>query len=89
MDTGWKVKEKKLETCLMVIGSKPKNMQPIKNLLDQKEKTIQTMKMKLKIPVTDHAWTEEFFILQQEREGKSPHIKLQRLCLRLVLNMLK
>ena len=40
MNRGWKTHVKKLETNLMVVGGKPRNMQPIKKLLDGKEKTI-------------------------------------------------
>ena len=37
MDKLWKTHIKKLETYLMVVGVKPRNMQPIKKLLDEKE----------------------------------------------------
>ena len=69
MSRGWKTHVKKLEAYLMVVGAKPGNMQPIKNLLNEKEKIIQSLKEKLKIIVTDHAQTEELSILQQERDS--------------------
>ena len=51
----------------MAIGSKPGNMQHFKKVLDEKEKTIQSLKKKLKIHITDHAQIEELSILQQKK----------------------
>ena len=51
MNEGWKIKIKKLETYHIAMDVNPRNMKPIKKLLDEKEKTIQSLKNKLKIPI--------------------------------------
>lgn len=58
----------------MAVGAEPRNMQPIKKSLDEMEKTIQYLKKKLKIPITDHAQTEKFSILQQERDSLNKEV---------------
>ena len=60
----WKTKIEKLEVDLIVVGEDPKDSHPIKKLLDDKEKTIQALKKKLKIPRTEHVQIEELVTLQ-------------------------
>lgn len=39
----------------------------MKKLLDEKENTIQSLKKKLKIPISDHPQMEELLTLQKEK----------------------
>ena len=54
---------KSYENELIVAGLQPKEKQPVKKLLDEKEKVIKSLKKQLKIPVTDHPRTEELVVL--------------------------
>ena len=63
---GWQDEIKMLEVDFVYVGVNPKYVQSIKNLLDDKEKTIQTLKKKLKIPGSKHVQTNELVSLQQE-----------------------
>jgi hypothetical protein len=45
-----------------------KKKQSVKNLLDEKEKVIKSLKKQLKIPVIDHPQTEDLVVLQKERD---------------------
>ena len=53
----WQAQIKRLETNLLVVGVDPKNIQPIKNLLHEKENTIQVLQKKLNIPRIEHVQT--------------------------------
>lgn len=49
-----KVHIKKLESDLLVVGEDTKDIQTVKNLLDERDNTIQVLKKKLKIPDIEH-----------------------------------
>jgi hypothetical protein len=51
----------------MDVGAEPDNMQPIKNMIEEKENTIQVMKKKLKIPENEHVQTTKLTTLQREK----------------------
>ena len=57
MNKGWQVQIKKLEIDLMVVGKKSDNKKPTKKVLEEKDKTIISLKKQLKILVTDHPQT--------------------------------
>ena len=57
MSKGWQVQIKKLETYLMVVGKKSDSKNPAKKLLDEKDKTISSLKKKIEILVTYHPQT--------------------------------
>ena len=51
---GRKVQVKKLETNLVNLGSKPNEKKSNKNLIDEKDKLIQSLQKKLKGSATNH-----------------------------------
>ena len=57
MIKGWQVQIKKLEIDLMVVGKKLDSKKPAKKLLEEKDKTIRSVKKQLKIPVTEYPQT--------------------------------
>ena len=63
VNRGWKAKIKKLEDDIITVGEDPKNIHPVNKILDDKEKTIQALKKKLKIPGTKHVHIEELVSL--------------------------
>ena len=63
MSKAWKTQVKKLEEDLLEKGIQLGTKNPIKKLLEEKDKTIQSLKKKLKIPITDHHQTEELLVL--------------------------
>ena len=65
---GWQSKIKKSEVDLVYVGANPKDFQSVKKLLDDKEKVIQTLKRKLKIPSSEHVSIDELVALQQEKD---------------------
>jgi molecular chaperone DnaK (HSP70) len=69
MSKAWQTQVMKLEANLLAKGIQPRTKQPIKKLLEEKDKTIQSLKKKLKILVTDHPQTEELLVLQRERDS--------------------
>ena len=48
---GWKTELKKLEVDLIVVTKNPKNVHPLRKLLDDKDKKIEELKKKLKFLV--------------------------------------
>ena len=58
MGEAWKTQIKKLEADLMEIGMNLDSKKSIKNLLEQKDKTITSLKKQLKIFVVDHTPTK-------------------------------
>ena len=56
---GWKVQVKKLENDLISQGPKDKENKASKNLMDDKDRQIESLQKKLKMPVTDHPQTDE------------------------------
>lgn len=64
----WKVQVKKLENNWVVQGSKDKESKNTKKLLDDKDKQIESLQRKLKMPVTDHPQTYEIMAFQKKNE---------------------
>ena len=83
MSKGWKNQIKKLEDDLVAVGGKYGEKKSAKNLLEGKDKNIQLLKKKLKIPDSDHPQTHELLILQKERD------ELQEEVLNLKANLLQ
>ena len=50
MGKSWKTQNKKLEEHLMEVGLKPDSKKIVKNLLEEKDKVITSLKKQLKIP---------------------------------------
>ena len=50
----------------MAMGVKPDSKNPKNKLLEEKDKTISSLKKQLKIPVVDHPQIEELLTLQEE-----------------------
>ena len=65
---GWKVQVKKLEADLVAQGSKDKESKATKKLLDEKDKQIENLQKKLKIPVTDHPQTNEIMAYRKKND---------------------
>ena len=65
---GWKVQVKKLENDLVVQGSKDRESKNTKKLLDDKDKKIESLQKKLKMPVIDHPQTDEIMAFQRKNE---------------------
>ena len=63
MSKGWKNKIKKLEVDLVAFGGKSSEKKSAKKLLEEKDKTIQSLKKQLKIPDSDHPQTRELVVL--------------------------
>ena len=59
---------KSFEVDLIAVGLNPQEKEPIKRLLEENQKIIQSLKKRLKIPITDHPQTEEMMVLQKERD---------------------
>ena len=59
---------KELQTDLITSGTKPTNFQATKKLLEEKEKTIQFLQKKLKVPVAQHVQLSKLTVLQQEKD---------------------
>ena len=66
MGKSWQTQIKKIEANLMEMGVKPDNKNPTKKLLEEKDKTIISLKKELKILVAYHPQTKEFLTLQEE-----------------------
>ena len=56
---GWKVQVKKLENDLVAQWSKYRESKNTKKFLDDKDKQIESLQKKLKMPITDHPQTDE------------------------------
>ena len=54
---------KMLQGDIISLGIEPNNMQATKNLLEEKDNTIQVLKKKLKVPNTEHVQYSELFAL--------------------------
>lgn len=52
----------------MNLGLKPNEKKSNKNLIDEKDKLIESLQKKLKGSVTDHPQTEEIMVIQSENE---------------------
>ena len=65
---GWKVQVKKLENDLISQGSKDKESRASKNLLDDKDRQIESIQKKLKMPVTYHPQTDEIMAYQHKND---------------------
>ena len=65
---GWKVQVKKLEVDLVAQGSKDKENKATKKLLDEKDKQIENLQKKLKIPVTDHPEIDEIMAYKKKND---------------------
>lgn len=68
MSKGWKNQIKKLEVDLVAIGGKSGEKKSAKKLLEEKDRTIQSLKMKLNIPDSDHPQAQELVFLQKDRD---------------------
>ena len=68
MSKGWENQIKKLEADLVAIGGEFGEKKSVKKLLEENDKTIQSLKNKLKIPNSDHPHTRELLVLQKERD---------------------
>ena len=68
MNKSWYTQVKSFEEDLIVIGVNPQEQQHVKRLLEEKDKTIQSLNKKLNIPITVHPQTEEMIMLQKERD---------------------
>ena len=66
IEKSWQTQIKKLEVDLMEMGVKPDNKKPAKKLLEEKDKTISSLKKQLKICVVDHPQMEELLTFQEE-----------------------
>ena len=68
MSKDWFTQVKSFEVDLIEVGVNPQEKKPVKRLLEEKDKTIQSLKKILKIPIIDHPQTEEMMMLQKERD---------------------
>jgi len=66
MGKDWKTKIKKMESDLMEMGVKTDSKNSVKKMLEEKDKTISSLKEQLKILVVNHPQTEELLTLQEE-----------------------
>lgn len=66
MGKAWQTQIKKLEADLMEMGVKPNNQNPVKKLLEEKDKTISSLRKQFKIPVAYHPQTKKLLTLQEE-----------------------
>ena len=65
---GQKVHVKKLENDLISQGSKDKERRASKKLLDDKDRQIESLQKKLKMPVTNHPQIDEIMAYQQKND---------------------
>ena len=63
---GQKIQVKKLETGLVAQGSKDKESKTTKKLMDEKDKQIENLQKKLKMPITNHPQTDEIMSYQKK-----------------------
>ena len=63
MSKGWRNQIKKLEVDLTAIVGKSSEKKSAKKLLEEKKKTILSLKKKLKILDSDHPHTQELLVL--------------------------
>ena len=63
---GWKFQVKKLENDLIAQGPKDKESKTTKKILDDKDKQIESLKKKLKMPVTDPPQTGDIMAYKQK-----------------------
>ena len=63
MSKGWKNQIKKLEADLVVVGGKFGEKKSTEKLLEEKDKTIQSLKKNLKIPNSDHPQNHELLVV--------------------------
>ena len=66
MGKSWKTKLKKMEVYLMEIGVNENSQKSIRKLLEEKDKTISSLKKHLKIYVASHPQIEKLLTLQEE-----------------------
>ena len=57
-----------MEKDLVVQGSKDKEIENTRKLLDDKDKQIESLQKKLKMLVTDHPQTDEIMAFQKKKE---------------------
>ena len=82
---GNSIQIKKLQENIISSEDEPGNTQSIRRLLEEKDKAIQVLKNKLKIPSSEHAQSSELLALQEEKdkihqemmEYKGKMVKLQ------------
>lgn len=65
---GWKTQVKKLEADLVNLGSVPAEKKSNKNLIEEKDKLIESLQKKLKGVPSDHPQTEEIMVIQTEND---------------------
>ena len=58
---------KKLQGDIISLGTEPNNVQAMKNLLEDKDNTIQVLKKKLKVPNTEHVQSLEFLHYRKKK----------------------
>ena len=63
----WFTQVKSFESYLIEVGLNPQENKPVKILLEEKEKIIQSLKKKFKKSIIDHPQTEQIMVLQKER----------------------
>ena len=66
MGKSWQTQIKKLEAYLMEMEVKPDSNKHVKKLLEEKDKTTNSLKKQLKMHVAYNPQTEEFLTLQEE-----------------------
>ena len=71
---GWKTQAKKLEGDLISSGSTPADKKSNKNLLDEKDKLIESLQKKLKGTPAEHPQTEEIVVIQAEKDQLSNEV---------------
>ena len=59
---------KKFQGDFIILGTEPINMQATKNILEEKDNTIQVLKKKLKVPNAEHVQSSELFAFQEEKQ---------------------
>ena len=62
------VQIKKLQTTLINLGTKLANVKATKKFLEEKEKTIQVLKKKIKFTGAQHVQLSDLALLQQEKD---------------------
>ena len=68
MSKGWKNQIKKLQVDLVSVGGNSCEKKLAKKLLEENDKTIQSLKKKVNIPNSYHPQTQELLVLQKERD---------------------
>ena len=68
MSKDWFTQVKSFEEDLIKVGLNTQEKKPVKRILEEKEKIINSPKKKLKIPITDHPQMQEMMVLQKERD---------------------